>query len=287
MKTATSFSRQEMGRKKCPKRFYFTYLDATGIATPYRRIKSVREIGGIVVHQAIAKICNAVAEGSRVSDFTQAPEQALHRFDEIIAGARRPASAEFQIAEFVNDVDVEEEIAHWQTLVPRCVENGCRVMMSLNVRANSANHTIQVEHEVSLHARGRQHRGIIDLLIRDRESILIIDWKCHSIENTDLRQVQMYQRYIHELERIPTSRLSGIVVDLIREELVESHYRPERHLLNPPRPTSIQKELARDRDPYPARPSEENCARCPFTAICCDSMIKPSRLNAAHPEKSI
>jgi hypothetical protein len=44
-------------------------------------------------------------------------------------------------------------------------------------------------------------------------------------------------------------------------------------LLNPPRPESVLVTLARAQNPYPAKPSAENCARCPFTAICRDSVL--------------
>lgn len=274
MKMSTSFSRQEASRQKCPKRFFFTYIDDSGAAVPYRRVKSIREVGGIVVHQEIAKICNGVGDGARVSDFANAHEHALRRFEKVITDARLSTEAEFRIAEFENGLDLKDEIDHWRTIVPLCVANARRVMLSLDLRSNSAHSTIIAEREISFKNHGRQHRGIIDLMIRTRESTLVVDWKCHAIENTDLRQVQHYQRYLHEAEGVPTSRLSGIAVDLIREELVESHYRPEQRLINRPRQRSILLELAPDKDPYPARPSEENCGRCAYTAICRDSVIR-------------
>lgn len=278
MKPATSWSQQEAARQKCPKRFYLNYLDPSGVAAPYRRLKSVRQLGGHVVHDVLAKVVLDVANGGHISDRQHADLTALQEFDRIVERSQKSSAWTIghpvQVAEFHNGQDPSSEIEHWRTLIPRCVENGMRAMYTLGLRSNAGDYSLQAEQEIRFHKDGREHRCVIDVLVCDGKNRVIIDWKCHEPTNSDLQQVRFYQNYVSKAEQIPVSRMYGFVVDLVREDIMPVSYQLPVMRSKPlfSRKPSI---FGKVKDPYPARPSQENCARCPFAAICGDSAIRP------------
>jgi len=56
MKPLTSWTRQVSAQDKCPKRFFLRYIETSGIGRRFHRLKSVRELGGHVVHVALAEV---------------------------------------------------------------------------------------------------------------------------------------------------------------------------------------------------------------------------------------
>lgn len=279
MKPLASWTRQISAQDRCPKRFYLRYLEPSGIALRFRRLKSVRELGGHVVHATLAKVVKAVANGDRVSDQHGAMEGALKEFNRILAAsASLPPWTllhECQVAEFHNGRHPKEEIAHWREIIPVCVENGLRVMHTLGFRSDAGERSMRAEEEIHFQKTGREHRCVIDVLVRDGKDRTVVDWKCHSISNTDVRQVHFYQDYLAKAEHVPHSRLHGFAIDLLREEIMPAHFRP--YDVMPKRPTRALSALTKSTDPYPARPSLENCARCPFAAVCANSKVKPEQ----------
>lgn len=283
MKMATSWSRQESARARCPKRYFLNYLAPAGLVGGFRQLKSIRELGGALIHESLRDIVRAVADGASIFDDPNAAQRALTRFDELVdlAKALPPwsSSDHARIAEFHNGVVVDDEISHWRELIPRCVDNGRRVMTSLNLRPDAGHCSLEAEREISFLKRGREHRGIIDLLATEGRNVLVVEWKSHAITNTDLAQVRHYQEFLINAGETTHSRVHGIAVDLIREEIVRADYRPFDDLvsgrLGSRRPSIIGTTV--ERDPYPARPSAENCGRCQFAAICADSAVRPDR----------
>lgn len=279
MKPLTSWTRQVSANDKCPKRFFLRYLEPSGIGRRFHRLKSIRELGGHVVHAALAKVVRAVANGDRVSDHPDAGKIALEEFNRIVEVSVSLPPWKLlhacQLAELHNGQAADDEIAHWREIIPLCVENGLRAMQTMGLRSDAGERKMLAEQEFRFLKSEREHRGIIDVLLCDGKNRTVIDWKCHSISNTDIRQVHFYQDQLARAEGVPHSRLHGFAVDLLREEIMPAHFRPHEviskrpgHLLSAPRASS---------DPYPARSSLENCGRCPFAAICSDSAIRPAQ----------
>ncbi len=283
MELSTSWTRQEAARDKCPKRYYLAYLDPTQIGAAYLSLKSVRELGGHLIHSALARIVRRVADGGRLADEEGVAESTLTRFDEIVAACRHlPAGIRtggLQIAELFNGMDPVEEIDYWRELIPIAIGNGIRSMYTLDFRSDASNRTTQAEKEIRYSRHAREHRGVIDVLIRDGKNHVVIDWKCHCISPTDLRQVEFYQDFLMKADQIPESRLFGFAVDLRREEIVRADFRPTSRRLNARLPSRPLISSAKNREPYPARPSLENCTRCAFASVCEHSELKPEMRN--------
>lgn len=280
MKPLTSWTRQSSSRDKCPKRFFLRYLEPTGIATRFHGLKSVRELGGHVVHVELARIVKALANGDRISDHQDGGLAALESFNHVVGkSAALPAwtlAKECQVAEFHNGQNPIEEIEYWREIIPVCIENGLRVMHTLGLRSDAGERSMLAEEEIRFQRSGRAHRCVIDVLVRDKRDRTVIDWKCHSITNADVQQVRFYQDYIAKAEQIPYSRLYGFAVDLLREEIMPAHFRPHDPPPNNRHPSRLIVP-ERTANPYASRSSLENCSRCPFAAICADSAVKPTR----------
>ncbi len=278
MKPLTSWTRQVSAHDKCPKRFYLRYLEPSGISQRFNCLRSVRELGGHVVHAVLATVVRAVANGDRVGDHPYSGQRALEEFDRIVAdsGSLPPWKLlhECQVAELHNGQLAQEEIAHWREIIPLCVENGLRVMQTLGFRSDAGERKMLAEQGFRFKTSERVHRGIIDVLLRDGKNWTVYDWKCHSISNTDVRQVHFYQDYLAKAEGVPHSRLHGFAVDLLREEIMPVHFRPHDH------PTQIRHRVRlhvpeKSANPFGARATLENCSRCPFAAVCAESAVKP------------
>lgn len=272
----SSWSRQLEGRSKCPKRFYFRYLDEKEETIAKRSIVSIRELGGSLVHQALAKVIQSVAHGKSISEFSTVPADTAREFAETMLKARHANkhSPHLRIAEFENGIEAEEEIAHWQQLIATCIENGIRVLMQLRLRGDSEENSAQAEIKVKYTKSGLERRGVIDLLLRQGKNYIVVDWKCHRIENADITQVREYQKLLSHKEGIPPSRLTGLVVDLIREETIKVDFNPLNQLLSPRRHSlALQHVSDPQRERFPARPSLENCQRCAFASTCSDSLF--------------
>jgi hypothetical protein len=270
---------------KCPRRFHFRYLAEDPRVCGLQRLKSVRELGGHVIHSQLAHAIARIADGERISDQTDLVGRSLAEFEAVVAQsvALRPGMLHdgLQLAETYNGIDCSQEIRDWREIIATSVENGIRMMHYFSFRANRAGYKLQAEKKVKFHRRGRDHHLVLDVIIDEMAvGTSVIDWKTHEISETDLRQVDTYQEYLIYLGVSPT-RLYGFAVDLLHGRVKERHYRPidkfiathaavhsaQRVVPTPPGPKS---------DPYPARPSQAACSICSFSTICADS---------AHPHR--
>jgi hypothetical protein len=276
----SSWTQQQTARLKCPKRYFYRYLDPAKAGEPYRQLYSVRELGGLLIHEALAGVVRRVADGGRVSDEKGVAEEARSRFLEIVAHSLatlpRELSGGRQLAETFNGVTPDDDIRHWKDYIPECINNGLRLMITLGFRSNSGNYMLEVERRYSFNRSGRTYRGVMDVYIQDDRDRIIIDWKTHEITSTDLQQLDHYIRHIERKEGIPASRITGIAVDLAREKPIPRRLKPEGLLIgardkygksepsqNPPE----------NDDPHLSKPSIAACEICPFTAICKDSAV--------------
>ena len=288
MKFPTSWTAQETMRK-CPRRFYYRYRaeDPTEQLKALKKLTSVRELGGQVIHGVLADGVRHVASGGRISDLVDAPAQALNRFGLVVEQSRRMAAGELhgdqQLAEIFNGIECSSEIADWEVKIPLAVENGLRLMHYFNLRSNREGYTLEAETRGSFIHRGKERRFVIDVLIQDGINTKVIDWKTHSITDSDREQVALYQHYLLGSRHIPPTRLYGFAVDLLHEQVDEHHYRKIEHTFASSqsgyRPVVWpgRKESVASPDPaeaYPARPSPEACGICAFSTVCSDSALK-------------
>jgi len=284
MKSPTSWTRQQASDSYCPKRFYFRYLSKNNeIAASLLRLMSARELGGHLIHQALAGIVTRVASGAHISDESGVIADTLQRFEEIVeascAAGSGKLTGDLQLVEPYNGAIVEEDISHWKEVIPVCVENGIRTLIHFGVRSNTENYRVEAERRIRFQHQGREHTCVIDLLISEPKRTVVLDYKCHAIQNRDLQQVLLYQSYLAKACGVPASRLYGFCVDLLREEILEKHYRPYDQIskagYSAPSDPIARKGINQSRDPYAPRPSLENCQACPFTSICSESMVTP------------
>lgn len=283
MKSSTSFSREQNAKLSCPRRFKFRYLDEDpdGRLAAFRKLMSVRELGGHVVHMALAGMVKRVAAGSRVSEEFFIIDEAVKSFKSIVANslACEPGKllGTLQLAETHNSVDATDDIKHWLDIIPVCVENGLRVALQFGLHSDSSDYRLEAEKRGRLWKNGREHRFVVDVLISQPHAVQVIDWKCHSIRDEDLHQVSTYQQYLIEKENVPNSKVYGFAVDLLRERVHEWHYRPIERLRT--KRFSMRSTLGisapAQRNDYAPHPSAAACSICPFAAICDYAALPP------------
>jgi len=281
----SSWTQQQTAKLKCPKRYFFRYLDPAEAGKPFKQLYSVRELGGLLIHEALAGVVRRVADGGRVSDEEGVVEETRRQFLEIVARSLATPPGELtgerQLAETFNGVIPEDDIRHWRDYIPECIRNGIRLMITLRFRSDSEKYTLEAERRYSLSRNGKSYRGVMDVYIQDDRDRIIIDWKTHEITSTDLQQLSHYIRHVERTEGIPASRITGIAVDLAREKTVPLRLKPEGVFIgardkygksDPP------KEPPEDTDRHPSKPSIAACGICPFTAICKDSAVSLSSI---------
>lgn len=278
----SSWTQQQTARLKCPKRYFFRYLDPERAGEPYQQLYSVRELGGVLIHETLAGVVRRVADGGRVSDEDDVAEEAKRQFLEIVARSLATPPGELtgerQLAETFNGIIPEDDIRHWKDYIPECIANGLRLMITLGFRSNSRNYMLEAERRYSFTRNGKTYRGVIDVYIEDDRNLIIIDWKTHEITNTDLRQLDHYIRHIERREGIPASRITGIAVDLAREKPIPRRLKPSGVFIGARDQygkSGSSQDPPEKADPHPSKPSAAACGICPFAAICKDSAISP------------
>ena len=275
-----SWTQQQTAKLKCPRRYFLRYLDPMKRGKPYRQLYAVRELGGVLIHEALAGIVRRVADGGRVSDEDGVAEEAQKQFLEIVARSLATPPGVLiegrQLAETFNGMVPDDDIRHWKDYIPECIRNGIRVMITLGIRTDSGTYSVEAEKRISYTRKGRSYRGVMDVYITDGRERIIIDWKTHEITSTDLKQLDHYIRYVERVEGIPATRITGFAVDLAREKPIPRRLRPEgvfigaRDHYGSGNSTEGSAEKV---DPHPSKPSIAACGICPFAAICEDSMI--------------
>ena len=287
MNTPTSWTSQQVMRK-CPRRFEYRYgkADPTGRLKALRKLMSIRELAGYVIHMEMARVIREIAAGERLSDQDQAPAHALREFDLIVAESTRTPPGilhgDTQVSEMFHGFPCLAEIGDWKDKIPVAVENGIRLAHYFGFRRNHHQYCLESEHRGSFFHRRKDHRFVIDVLLREGINTSVYDWKVHEIRDADCRQVALYQNYIATTRQISPTRVYGFAVDLLRERVVPHHYRAIEHTFaevpNPsPTPSAANRLIPKSLvDDYPSRPSKEACRICPFASVCPDSAVTPS-----------
>lgn len=278
----TSWARESLARRACPRRFFLRYLapDLDGKLRRLSQLKSTRELGGYLTHEAMARLVRTVADGGHLADLPNLADETVDAFESVIHASRTAGAGRLldrlQLAEGFNGGLDDDEISYWRQAIPICIENGRRVMATLGISPRSSRQ-IEVEQEFRVDRGSHERRLVVDVIVADR-NLVVIDWKCHGIENEDLAQVRDYQRYLCEIRGIPQSRSFGFVVDLIREEILESHFRPVEQRLNSRAVTSLPQQRSNNiLDRYPARANAEACRICAYASACESSAWKEAR----------
>ncbi len=276
--------------KRCSKRFWFRYRHAPSDPVELsehrqrRHLFGIRELGGHLIHAKIAEMVHAIG-ACEPWDGVQAVSDCQHDFLLIVAKSmsvrRGELIGEKQIAETYNGAgpaEIKEEIMHWRDLIPIALENAFRAAHTLEIGHESSIYQIETEKEVVWRSGGQTYNGVIDVLIRTPHRAIVVDWKCHQIDNTDLFQVRGYMDSLRTAHGIPVSALFGFAVDLLHEEVIRVKYDPfglarsnsasgHRHLMGP--------EPTVKTDPFAASPDYELCLRCPYASHCPDSALRP------------
>jgi hypothetical protein len=283
MRAPTSWTRQQ-AILHCPRRFHFRYLSQDSRVSGLKRLSSVRELGGHVIHTELAGAVRRIADGERISDQTDLVQNSLKEFDAIVARsmALRPGVLHggLQLAETFNGINCTEQIRDWREIIATSVENGVRMCHYFSFRANRPGYHLEAEHRARFQKRGREHSFVLDVIIDDATvGTSIIDWKTHDISVRDFGQIDTYQDYLLHYRQISPTRLYGFLVDLLHGSVKERHYRPIERLTSthaaPHTPLRVEMiPPGLKPDPYPARPGLPACSICSFSTICSDSAIK-------------
>jgi hypothetical protein len=164
MNAPTSWTRQQ-AILHCPRRFHFRYLSQDSRVSGLKRLSSVRELGGHVIHTELAGAVRRIADGERISDQTNLVQNSLKEFDSIVAQsvALRPGVLHggLQLAETFNGTDCSEQIRDWREIIAISVENGVRMCHYFSFRANRAGYHLEAEHRARFHKRGREHSFVL------------------------------------------------------------------------------------------------------------------------------
>jgi hypothetical protein len=288
MKFANPTQRKEFLR--CPRRYFFRYLfQPTSMAeridhAARRDLYAVREFGGHLVHASIAAMFRSMARGNYKWDHAKEAEKCVGEMFSVAAKSIVANPGELiggkQLAETYNGAsaeDIQDQLRHWRDQIPIMLENAYRIALTLEIKEESENYEVMTETEIVFKRHGQTYHYVIDLIIRTPEQTICVDFKTHAIDNEDLNQVRNYLDCLRIEECIPVSRLTGLAVDLRREEIVHVHYDP----FGVQRRTSRNSSL-RDLLPSPRRgdkagfepaPHRDLCLRCPYSSACSASVI--------------
>ena len=285
MKASTSFTKQQV-MLQCPRRFFYRYLDGSAHAQALKNLISVRELGGHCIHSTLAQMVRRIANGERISDQTRGVEDGLRIFDEVVQQSRllRPGvlSGGMQLAEAYNGVEYAGQVRDWRELIAIAMTNGFRFMSYFDLHSNKSGYQLEAEQKVVYSHRGRTRHLVIDVLIRDATGTSVIDWKTHSITETDLHQISLYQNYLLDAGLAHPTRIFGFAVDLLNERVVEHHYRKIEHTLASARRVTLANLSGPARVPgegasasYAPKPSAAACSICSFATLCPSSALLP------------
>lgn len=275
---STSFTKQQE-MLRCPRRFYYRYLDNSPRAQSLKKLMSVRELGGHCIHSILAGMVRRIANGDRVSDQTTGVRDALMAFDNVVQRSicLRPGvlSGQMQLAESHNGLSCEEQTRDWREIIPIAVTNGIRMMDHFDLRTDHDGYRLEAEQEFIYLHRGRKRHLVIDVLINDRvRGTSILDFKTHKIADRDLDQLSLYQQALLELGRAHPTRIFGFAIDLLHERIVEHHYHKVRSTwaqaaIGTARPGKVSLTIS-DGLPcaYTPKPNVAACSICPFAAMC-------------------
>ncbi len=286
---STSFTKQQE-MLRCPRRFYYRYLDKSSQAESLRKLVSVRELGGYCIHATLANMVRRIANGDRVSDQATGVRDATMAFESVVQRSicLRPGvlSGQMQLAESHNGVSLDEQIQHWRELIPIAMTNGVRLMDHFDLRTDHDGYRLEAEQEFIYLHRGRKRHLVIDVLINDRvRGTSVLDWKTHAITDTDLDQVSLYQQWLLDSGRAHPTRIFGFAIDLLHERIVEHHYHRVRSTWAQPvvgmaRPGIATLTVSEGLPcAYTPKPTVAACSICPFAAMCPASALPPLEMD--------
>jgi hypothetical protein len=180
-----------------------------------------------------------------------------------------------QLAETFNGcsgTSLAESLQFWIDSIPTMVENGVRVAIGMELTANSSTRKTTTEQAISWSNDHGDFRGVLDVLYKCPSYVKIIDWKCHSIDDEDIRQVKSYLKAYHYKEHVPADRLYGFAVDLRRQEVIRVSFNPyqvqTRGTASLSRP---MKNAVKASDEFAATSHAELCSACPYRSLCPDA----------------
>jgi hypothetical protein len=267
---------------RCPKRFYYRYLykpdSLTEQAEHSQRgnLYGIRELGGYLVHQTLAKMITSIADGSRW-DYDLAGRQCRNQFMMIVAKslALEPGQWEggLQLAETFNGLtacQIKDDVTFWRDSIPGMIENGYRAAYSMHIGHANSERLVESEKRFVWKTPDGPVAFVVDVMVRSKIQTICVDWKCHAIDNADFAQVRFYLDYLRLRERIDPSRLFGFAVDLLRGEIRAVPYKPYKMRSLPSGLSLFSPGTAppQDKEKHPARPHPDLCVRCPYAAIC-------------------
>lgn len=265
---------------RCPRRYYYRYHHVPVSAAEAEehaqrsQLYGIRELGGHLVHRALAEMTNAIAAGVSPWDYAAASAKCVKEFRLIAAKslALEPGQWEsgLQLAETFNGLkaqQIEDDLRYWIDCIPTLIENGYRVALTMGIRQSSSTYSVQAEKRVAWKSSMGTHRFVLDVVTSSRYQTVCIDWKSHMIDNTDVSQVRLYLRYLDKHEGVPASRLFGFAVDLLREEIVEVKYDTLPSIYSV-RSLVLATGPAGRPPAFPAKAHPEICVRCPYATQC-------------------
>lgn len=83
-------------------------------------------------------------------------------------------------------------------------------MITLGIRTNAGEYSIEAERQFSHTQGGKLRRAVMDVYIMDGRNRIIIDWKPHEITSEDFQQLDHYIWYVERVEGVSVSRIVGI-----------------------------------------------------------------------------
>jgi hypothetical protein len=306
----TSFTHHTT-HSRCPQRFYYRYLHRHSKASVEEKILiqrlaclyGFRELLGHLTHEALAKVVRQIAdEGFSIADADIQLAEMLGQYRKVVEASRRfkcrvPNTGQIVIAEMVNGVDIEAEIADGSILLTHYFEKAIEIIHLLGLQQGDE---IEAENDQSMGThQGRFHLKI-DLLLHRCDQVWVIDWKTKSaITRQDRYQVQLYLEWARRTYQLPPSRLIGMIASLQTGELQKVLFDvfspcaltsppPIASAMNPIALAPCRSKEEADAPPgksvYSANPSPHQCRACPFASVCASAEIDSMEVCKSHDE---
>ena len=287
MKFANPTARKEA--KRCPQRYFYRYayqptsIDEQLAFSKRRQLYGIRELAGHLVHQTLASMVNALADGDYSWSYASAGKECLKQFTLVAAKslALEPGMFEggLQLAETFHGSpasEIADDLRFWKECIPTLIEHGFRAFHTLGIGQRTSVYTVEAEKRFD----NMGHGGLVmDILTRRKSEVICVDFKCHRIDNSDIFQIREYLDFLHRVQRIPVSHLHGFAVDLFREEIVRVTYDPYRTNSRPVpwAPALVTSVPAGARPP---NPHPDICIRCPYADLCPVAELPAGRIIA-------
>jgi len=290
----TSFTHHAT-HSRCPQRFYYRYLHRHSDASVEEKVLiqrlaclyGFRELLGHLTHEALAKVVRQIAdEGFSESDTAIIRAQMIRDFHQSVGLSRQfqigsTSGEDLVIAEIINGVDITDQIDDGPTLLAHYFQRGIEVMNLLGLQKGDVVET-EVDRELPTH-QGLYHLKI-DLLLRRKDQVWVIDWKTKTEAGAqDRNQIKLYLEWARRHYKLSPTQLVGMIASLQTGQLQKVLFDIFHPVALTTPPTSDEKkwtpklstsgeistaETSIKQPSYPPNPSREVCVSCPFGSIC-------------------